>query len=83
MFDEKVAAKFGRDIDALIEEIVDRAGQYDAHLSVLVAAAELIRDARLPWWRRGLGGWPIETYRGKPFKSALRIVLQNIRKLTG
>jgi len=37
----------------------------------------------LPWWRKDNLGWPIVTYKGKPFKSALRILFQNIRKITG
>lgn len=38
---------------------------------------------RMPWWRKGKDGWPIETWEGRPFKSAIRIVLQNIRKMIG
>jgi hypothetical protein len=26
-------------------------------------------------------GWPIETFKGKPVKSAIRIICQNIRKV--
>lgn len=37
----------------------------------------------LPWWRKDRYGWPIETYIGKPVKSAIRILCQNIRKITG
>lgn len=40
-------------------------------------------DAVLPWWRMDKHGWPIETYIGKPVKSAVRIICQNIRKVTG
>lgn len=35
------------------------------------------------WWRKDKHGWPIETFKGKPVKSAVRIIFQNIRKLTG
>lgn len=35
----------------------------------------------LPWWRKDSLGWPIEGFEGKPFKSATRIVFQNIRKV--
>lgn len=37
----------------------------------------------LSWWRKDRYGWPIETFVGKPVKSALRIFFQNVRKLTG
>lgn len=37
----------------------------------------------LPWWRKDRLGWPIETFVGRPVKSALRIFFQNIRKFTG
>lgn len=40
-------------------------------------------DAVLPWWRTDGLAWPIETYRGRPVRSALRAVCQNIRKVTG
>jgi hypothetical protein len=40
-------------------------------------------DAVLPWWRTDKHGWPIETYIGKPVKSAVRIIFQNVRKVTG
>jgi len=40
-------------------------------------------DAAMPWWRKDKHGWPIETYLGKPVKSAVRIIFQNIRKVTG
>ena len=36
-----------------------------------------------PWWRKDRLGWPVETFKGKPVKSALRILGQNIRKITG
>ncbi len=39
---------------------------------------EMIR--RLPWWRKDYYDWPIETYIGKPFKSAVRIICINIKK---
>lgn len=35
----------------------------------------------LPWYRKDKLGWPIETYEGKPFKSFVRIMFQNIRKV--
>ena len=40
-------------------------------------------DSVLPWWRIDKHGWTIETYSGKPVKSAVRIIFQNIRKVTG
>lgn len=35
----------------------------------------------LPWYRKNKLGWPIETYKNKPFKSFIRIICQNIRKI--
>jgi len=35
----------------------------------------------LPWWRKDALGWPIETFKGKPVNSAIRIICQNIRKV--
>jgi len=35
----------------------------------------------LPWWRKDSLGWPIETFKEKPVKSAIRIICQNIRKV--
>jgi hypothetical protein len=37
--------------------------------------------ARLPWWRKDALGWPIEIFKSKPVKSAIRIICQNIRKV--
>lgn len=41
------------------------------------------QSRRLPWWRRDNHGWPIERYMGRPVKSFVRMVCQNIRKITG
>lgn len=35
----------------------------------------------IPWWRCDFTGWPIETFKGRPIASFVRIVLQNIRKI--
>lgn len=43
----------------------------------------MITGDKLRWWKKDRFGWPIETYRGKPFKSFIRLVFQNIRKITG
>ena len=34
-----------------------------------------------PWYKLDKLGWPIETFKGKPIKSFLRIIIQNFRKL--
>lgn len=49
----------------------------------LTVQKELERTKRqmLPWWKKDKRGWPITTFKDKPVKSTLRIVLQNIRKL--
>lgn len=45
---------------------------------------EMMRSIRaLPWWRKGSDGWPIELVKGRPFGNFVRIVFQNIRKITG
>lgn len=54
------------------------------------AEAELAEESRnhksfkqLPWWRKDSNGWPIETFKGRPVSSFIRIACQNIRKITG
>jgi hypothetical protein len=37
----------------------------------------------MPWYLKDNMGWPIERFKNKPIKSFVRIVLQNIRKITG
>lgn len=60
----------------------------DSHADKLCLARDLERHgwkkssfANLPWWRKDTLGWPIETFKGKPVKSAIRIICQNIRKV--
>ncbi len=36
-----------------------------------------------PFWRVDKFGFPIDTFKGAPIRSVVRIVLQNIRKMTG
>jgi hypothetical protein len=36
-----------------------------------------------PWWRKDNQGWPIELYDNSPIGNAVRILFQNIRKITG
>jgi hypothetical protein len=36
-----------------------------------------------PWWRKDKYGYPIEIWEGRPFKSGLRIFIQNCRKIIG
>ena len=38
---------------------------------------------KLPWWRKDKYGWPIETVKDHLIKSWVRILCQNIRKITG
>ena len=38
-------------------------------------------DSSLSWWRKDALGWPIETFKEQPVKSATRIICQNIRKV--
>ena len=40
-----------------------------------------VKDA--PWYMKDSLGWPIEIYKNKPIKSVLRVICQNIRKITG
>jgi len=60
----------------------------DSHADKLCLARDLERQgwqrspyARLPWWRKDALGWPIESFKGKPMKSAIRIICQNVRKV--
>jgi hypothetical protein len=36
-----------------------------------------------PWWRKDKLGWPIELNRDRHVHNFIRIVCQNIRKITG
>jgi len=38
---------------------------------------------KLPWWRKDKYGWPIETVKDHLIKSWVRVLCQNIRKITG
>ncbi len=40
-----------------------------------------VKDA--PWYLRDRLGWPIEIFQDRPLKSLLRVLCQNIRKVTG
>ena len=42
---------------------------------------KVIEIKDLPWYRKDKLGWPIETFKNKPVKSFIRLVLQNIRKI--
>ncbi len=44
---------------------------------------EQIEARKLPWYLKDSLGWPIETFKGRPVTSFLRIICQNIRKVTG
>ncbi len=39
--------------------------------------------AAMAWYRKDKYGWPIELYKGRPITNFIRIVCQNIRKITG
>jgi hypothetical protein len=45
---------------------------------LVVKAKDAIEN--LPWYRKQVSGWPIETYKDKPIKSFFRLVVQNLRK---
>ncbi len=53
------------------------------HLQKIDDGGGLVPLSRLSWWRKDRFGWPIETYKDRPFKSFVRLVFQNIRKVTG
>lgn len=42
-----------------------------------------IRIAKLPAWRKDRMGCPIVLTKNRPFYNFLRIICQNIRKITG
>jgi len=44
---------------------------------------KLVPISNLPWWKKDKNGWPIETFKGQPLSSLIRIVCQNIRKVIG
>ena len=49
----------------------------------IASAIERLQRDRLPWYRKDRLGWPIETWKDRPVASFIRIVCQNIRKITG
>ena len=55
-------------------------GQFD-HFRIKMkdGSYKFVKD--LPWYRKDKLGWPIETFNDKPFKSFVRLFLQNIRKV--
>ena len=69
--------------DPVLEEICDKIRRGESVGIMEALAAIQYQSARkvLPWWRKDALGWPIETFNGKPVKSALRIICQNIRKI--
>jgi hypothetical protein len=69
--------------DPVLEEISDKMRRGESVGIFEALAAIEYQSARkvLPWWRKDALGWPIETFKGKPVKSAIRIVCQNIRKI--
>jgi hypothetical protein len=69
--------------DAYKEEISDkiRHGQPVGIMEALAAIEYQSARKALQWWRKDALGWPIETFKGKPVKSAIRIICQNIRKV--
>lgn len=77
-------AESNSNMDAICEKM--RKGE-PVGMMEAIAAIDYIenqkRENPLPWWRKDRLGWPIETFIGKPYKSALRIICQNIRKITG
>lgn len=38
---------------------------------------------KLKWYKKDKLGWPIEKIKGRPVFNFIRIVFQNIRKITG
>ena len=72
-------------IDPALEVISDKI-RHGEPVGIMEAVAAIeYQSARLalPWWHKDKLGWPIETFKGKPVKSAIRIICQNIRKITG
>ncbi len=69
--------------DPVLEEISDkiRRGEPVGIMQALAAIEYQSLRKVLPWWRKDALGWPIETFKGKPVKSAIRIICQNIRKV--
>ena len=43
----------------------------------------IFHNTKLPWYKKDRLGWPITTFKNKPIKSVLRIIVQNIRKVIG
>ncbi len=69
--------------DPFLEEVSDkiRRGEPVGIMEGLAAIEYQSARKVLPWWRKDALGWPIETFKGRPVKSAIRIICQNIRKV--
>lgn len=50
---------------------------------VQLADGRIVPISSLRWWQKDKYGWPIELSRNRPIANWLRIVCQNIRKVTG
>ena len=59
--------------------------QTDVAASGIVSSGGLNPESikKLPWWRKDKYGWPIETVKDHLIKSWVRVLCQNIRKITG
>lgn len=50
---------------------------------VELADRRVVPLSSLPWWQKDKYGWPIEIMLNRPVANCLRIICQNIRKVTG
>lgn len=69
--------------DPFLKDVSDKIRRWEPVGIMEALAAIEYQSSRkvLPWWRKDALGWPIETFKGKPVKSAIRIICQNIRKV--
>ncbi len=55
----------------------------EKHLLMVDCRGKLLSIDKIQWWRKDKDGWPIEMIIGRPFANFVRLIFQNIRKVTG
>ncbi len=66
-----------KDIRPILKEYLDKSTPEELRAELERRKTKVI----VRWWRRDRYGWPIETIRGRPISSFVRIIFQNFRKI--
>jgi hypothetical protein len=65
------------------EELRAEVDKRESSTMVCLGNGKLVPLSSLHWWQKDSYGWPIELIKGHPYLNILRIIVLNIRKLTG